>query len=179
MPFLMGQGLYLGSDKLGWDEPIEAAIVHGTLTIGFIGLAETLTALLGAHHGEKQEAQELGLEIVARMRAFTDRMSEETNLNFSLLATPAEGLSGRFVSIDRDNYGLLPGITDKEYYTNSFHLPVSFPVGAYEKISLEGPYHKYCNGGHTVTWNWLPSGTKLGSCRDFGEQWGRYGLWRN
>lgn len=148
MPFLMGQGLYLGSEGLGPDDPIEPAVKHGTLTIGFIGLAETLTSLTGKHHGEDQDSQALGLAIVSRMRRFTDLMTEEYQLNFSLLATPAEGLSGRFVAIDREKYGVLPGVTDKEYYTNSFHLPVSFPISSFEKIALEGPYHQYCNGGH-------------------------------
>lgn len=148
MPFLMGQGLYLDSEHLKQDVPIEPAIKHGTLTIGFIGLAETLTCLTGKHHGEDPDSQELGLEIVSRMREFTDKMTEQYRLNFSLLATPAEGLSGRFVAIDRERCGEIQGVTDKEYYTNSFHIPVSYPISSYDKISLEGAYHQYCNGGH-------------------------------
>ncbi|MDN5292827.1 MAG: hypothetical protein PWQ91_1195 [Eubacteriales bacterium] len=148
MPFLMGQGLYLDSADLKPCDEIRKAIVHGTLSVGFIGLAETLVGLVGKHHGESEEAQQLGLEIVAHMRRRVDEACEEYDLNFSLLATPAEGLSGRFVSIDRKEYGVIPGITDKPYYTNSFHVPVSFPISAYEKIKIEGPYHKYCNGGH-------------------------------
>lgn len=148
MPFLMGQGLYLDSADLEPCDEIRKAIVHGTLSVGFIGLAETLVGLVGKHHGESEEAQQLGLEIVTHMRRRVDEACEEYDLNFSLLATPAEGLSGRFVSIDRKEYGVIPGITDKPYYTNSFHVPVSFPISAYEKIKIEGPYHKYCNGGH-------------------------------
>ncbi|HHW06591.1 MAG TPA: anaerobic ribonucleoside-triphosphate reductase [Clostridia bacterium] len=148
MPFLMGQGLYLDSDLLGPEDPIEPAIKHGTLTIGFIGLAETLTCLTGKHHGEDPQSQELGLEIIARMRRFTDRLTEQSRLNYSLLATPAEGLSGRFVKFDRERFGVIPGVTDKEYYTNSFHIPVYYPISWFDKIALEGPYHQYCNGGH-------------------------------
>ncbi|GAW92130.1 anaerobic ribonucleoside-triphosphate reductase [Calderihabitans maritimus] len=148
MPFLMGQGLYLDSEHLGMDDYIEEAIKHGTLSVGFIGLAETLTALTGKHHGESEEAQKLGLEIVAYMRKKVDEAAEEYNLNYTLLATPAEGLSGRFVSMDREEYGEIPGVTDKEYYTNSFHVPVSFPISMFDKISIEGPYHKYTNAGH-------------------------------
>lgn len=148
MPFLMGQGLYLDSEHLGPEDPIEQAIKHGTLTIGFIGLAEALTCLTGKHHGEDPQSQQLGLDIAARMRRFTDRLTEQTQLNYSLLATPAEGLSGRFVKIDRERYGVIPGITDKDYYTNSFHIPVNHPISWYDKIALEGAYHQYCNGGH-------------------------------
>jgi len=148
MPFLMGQHLYLDSDDLKDDDPIEKAIVHGTLTVGFIGLAETLKMLAGKHHGESDEAQKLGLEIVKYMRDRVDRAVRDYNLNYTLLATPAEGLSGRFVAIDREEFGIIRGITDKEYYTNSFHVPVSYPIGCYEKISIEGPYHKYTNAGH-------------------------------
>jgi len=148
MPFLMGQGLYLGAEGLKPEDPIEPAIKHGTLAIGFIGLAETLTCLTGKHHGEDPASQQLGLEIVARMRRFTDRLTEERRLNYSLLATPAEGLSGRFVAIDRERFGVISGVTDQEYYTNSFHIPVYYPISWYDKIALEGPYHQYCNGGH-------------------------------
>ncbi len=148
MPFLMGQGLYLDSDKLSPCEPIEEVIKHGTLSIGFIGLAETLIALTGSHHGESEESQVLGEEIVAFMRNEVDKASERYDLNYTLLATPAEGLSGRFVGIDRREYGLIPGVTDKEYYTNSFHVPVYYPITVHDKMRLEGVYHKYTNAGH-------------------------------
>lgn len=148
MPFLMGQRLYLDSEELGPNDSIEEAIKHGTLSIGFIGLAETLAALTGKHHGESPEAQELGQEIVAYMRKKSDEFADEYDLNYTLLATPAEGLSGRFTSYDREEYGKITGVTDKEYYTNSFHIPVGHPISMFHKLSLEGPYHKYCNAGH-------------------------------
>ncbi|MBO8168087.1 MAG: anaerobic ribonucleoside-triphosphate reductase [Thermoanaerobacteraceae bacterium] len=148
MPFLMGQNLYLDSENLGPEDTIEPAIKHGTLSVGFIGLAETLTSLIGEHHGQSDEAQKLGLEIVKHMRQRVDEAAESYQLNYSLLATPAEGLSGRFVAIDREEYGVIPGVTDKEYYTNSFHIPVSFPISMYDKVAKEGPYHKYTTAGH-------------------------------
>ena len=147
-PFLMGQGVWLGSEKLKPDDKIGEVIKQGTLSIGFIGLAETLIALIGKHHGESAEAQELGLKIIKRMRDFCDKKAQETNLNFTCLATPAEGLSGRFVGMDRKRYGVIPGITDKEYYTNSFHVPVYYHINAFDKIDLEAPYHELCNAGH-------------------------------
>ncbi|VBB06202.1 ribonucleoside-triphosphate reductase anaerobic [Lucifera butyrica] len=148
MPFLMGQGLYLDSDKLSPEDRIEEVIKHGTLSVGFIGLAETLTALTGSHHGESEESQVLGEEIIAFMRNKVDKAVERYNLNYTLLATPAEGLSGRFIRMDRKEYGIIPGVTDKDYYTNSFHVPVNFPISAFEKVRLEGVYHKYTNAGH-------------------------------
>lgn len=148
LPFLMGQGLYMDSEKLGPNDTIEAVIKHGTLSIGFIGLAETLTSLVGKHHGESDEAQSMGEEIVAFMRGKTDRAIEKYKLNYTLIATPAEGLSGRFVRMDRKEYGIIPGVTDREYYSNSFHIPVSYPIGAFEKMRREGVYHKYTNAGH-------------------------------
>lgn len=148
MPFLMGQGLYQDSEGLKMDDSIEEAVKHGTLTTGFIGLAEALVCLTGKHHGEDEKSQKLGIEIIARMRDLADKMAKEKHLNYTLIATPAEGLSGRFVAIDRDRFGEIPGITDKEYYTNSFHVPVEFPISSFDKIALEGPYHKYCNAGH-------------------------------
>ncbi len=148
MPFLMGQHLYLDSDKLQLNDPIEAAIKHGTLSVGFIGLAEALVALTGHHHGESEDSQVLGEEIVAFMRDKSDKACDHYDLNYSLLATPAEGLSGRFLKIDRKEYGVLPGVTDREYYTNSYHVPVHYLISAYEKITKEGVYHKYCNAGH-------------------------------
>jgi ribonucleoside-triphosphate reductase len=147
-PFLMGNGIWIDSGKLDVDDTVEEVLKHGTLSMGFIGLAEALKALAGAHHGESAEAQKLGLEIVGHMRKRTDEKSAETKLNFTLLATPAESLSGRFVAIDGKKYGLLPGITDRDYYTNSFHVPVYFPIRAFEKIQLEAPYHALTNAGH-------------------------------
>ena len=147
-PFLMAQGIWIDSEKLGIDDRIGEVLKHGTLSIGFIGLAETLKALIGKHHGESEEAQKLGLSIISHMRRKLDAESEKTGLNFTLLATPAEGLSGRFVRMDRKKYGELPGITDKEYYTNSFHIPVYYPIQSYRKIQLEAPYHALTNAGH-------------------------------
>ncbi|MEG2814288.1 MAG: anaerobic ribonucleoside-triphosphate reductase, partial [Oscillospiraceae bacterium] len=121
---------------------------HGTLTVGFIGLAETLVSLIGEHHGQSEKAQKLGLEIIGKMRQKMDDKSESTGLNFSVIATPAEGLSGRFVKIDRERYGKIKGVTDREYYTNSFHIPVYFPISAFDKIKKEAPYHELTNGGH-------------------------------
>ena len=148
MPFLMGQGLYLDSDKLTPDDPIAEVIKHGTLSVGFIGLAETLVALTGTHHGESEESQILGEEIVAFMRDKVDRAAEKYDLNYTLLATPAEGLSGRFVRMDKKEYSIIPGVTDKEYYSNSFHVPVDYPISVFEKMKIEGVYHKYANAGH-------------------------------
>ncbi len=147
-PFLMGQGVWLDSDKLHWNDEVREVIKHGTLTFGFIGLAETLIALYGHHHGESDEMQEKGLAIVRHMREFADRKARETGLNFSLIATPAEGLSGRFIRMDKKRYGIIPGVTDRDYYTNSFHIPVSYKIAALEKIRKEAPYHALTNGGH-------------------------------
>ena len=147
-PFLMGEGIWIDSDKLDWEDTIGGVLKHGTLTIGFIGLAETLKALIGEHHGESEAAQKLGLEIVAHMRTKADAEAKKTGLNFSLIATPAEGLSGRFVEIDRRKYGSIAGVTDRDYYTNSFHVPVYYPIKAYKKIQLEAPYHAFTNAGH-------------------------------
>ena len=147
-PFLMGQGVWLDSEKLGPDDEVREVLKHGTLSIGFIGLAETLKALTGKHHGESEESWKLGLEIISHMREKMDEKSRETGLNFTLLATPAEGLSGRFVRIDQKKYGKIPGVTDREYYTNSFHVPVYYPISAYEKIRREAPFHALTNAGH-------------------------------
>jgi len=147
-PFLMGQGLWLGSDKLGINDEVGEVLRHGTLSIGFIGLAETLKSLIGSHHGETQQARNLGLEIVRFMRDFCDKKSRELQMNFTLLATPAEGLAGRFVAMDRKKYGSIPGVTDRKYYTNSFHVPVYYDISAHEKIKIEGPYHALTNAGH-------------------------------
>ena len=147
-PFLMGQGIWRDSDKLNYEDKLEEVIKQGTLTLGFIGLAECLIALTGKHHGESEESQELGLKIISHMRKRMDEATDKYKLNFSLIATPAEGLSGRFTSIDKGIYGELKGITDKEYYTNSFHIPVYYKISAYDKIKKEAPYHALTNGGH-------------------------------
>ena len=147
-PFLMGQGVWLDSDKLGMNDEVGEVLKHGTLTVGFIGLAECLKALIGSHHGESVEAQNLGLDIVGYMRKRMDEKARKTGFNYSLIATPAEGLSGRFVRIDKQKYGIIPGVTDRDYYTNSFHIPVYHNISAFEKIRLEAPYHNLTNGGH-------------------------------
>ena len=147
-PFLMGQGVWIDSDKLGPDDKVGEVLKHGSLTVGFIGLAECLKALMGKHHGESEQAQRMGLAIVTRMRERMDRESRETGLNFTVIATPAEGLSGRFTRLDRERYGVIPGVTDRDYYTNSFHVPVYYPISAFRKIQLEAPYHALTNGGH-------------------------------
>ncbi len=147
-PFLMGQGIWMDSDKLKPTDKVKRVLKNGTLTIGFIGLAECLKALTGKHHGESEEAQKLGLEIISEMRKRTDEYTKKYNLNFSLIGTPAEGLSGRFTRIDRSIYGKIKGVTDRDYYTNSFHVPVYYPISIKHKIELEGVYHKYTNGGH-------------------------------
>ena len=147
-PFLMGEHVWMDSEKLGWDDEVREVLKHGTLSIGFIGLAETLKALLGKHHGESMAAQNLGLEIIGHMRRRMDDESQKTHMNYTLIATPAEGLSGRFVKMDRERYGSIPGVTDREYYTNSFHIPVYYPISAFDKIRLEAPYHELTNAGH-------------------------------
>ncbi|HBB19736.1 MAG TPA: anaerobic ribonucleoside triphosphate reductase, partial [Ruminococcus sp.] len=147
-PFLMGQGIWIDSDKLAPDDTVEEVLKHGTLSVGFIGLAECLKALIGSHHGESEEARELGIEIVTAMRKRLDEEADRTKLNFSLLATPAEGLSGRFVRMDAKKYGVIEGVTDRDYYTNSFHVPVYYPISAFDKIKIEAPYHELTNAGH-------------------------------
>lgn len=146
-PFLMGQGVWIDSDKLEFNDSIGEVIKNGSISVGFIGLAECLVALTGHHHGEDPNSQKLGLEIISHMRALTDAKTKETGLNFSLFSTPAEGLSGRFVSIDKKKYGILEGITDRDYYTNSFHVPVYYNISAADKIKIEAPYHELCNAG--------------------------------
>ena len=147
-PFLMGQGIWIDSEKLSPDDEVREVLKHGTLTLGFIGLAEALKDLTGHHHGECKESQDLGLEIVGYMRKKMDEATKKYGMNFSLIATPAEGLSGRFVRIDAKRFGKIPGVTDRDYYTNSFHVPVYFNISAYDKIKLEAPYHNLTNGGH-------------------------------
>ncbi len=146
-PFLMGQGVWIDSEKLNLDDKISDVIKNGSLSVGFIGLAETLVALIGKHHGESEEARKLGLEIITHMRELTDAKTRESGLNFSLFSTPAEGLSGRFVKIDKQVYGVIKGVTDRDYYTNSFHVPVYYNITAAEKIAIEAPYHALCNAG--------------------------------
>lgn len=148
MPFLMGEGLYLGSEDLDFNDTIEIAIRNGSLSLGFIGLAETLTALTGKHHGEDAQSRALGEEIVAFMNNKMDLVTEKCGLNFSLIATPAEGLSGRFISMDKKKFGTISGVTDKEYYTNSFHIPVDYKITIKEKMEIEGIFHKYTPAGH-------------------------------
>ena len=147
-PFLMGEGVWIDSDTLGPDDEIGEVLKHGTLSIGFIGLAETLKSLTGKHHGESEEAQELGQFIVSYIRTFCDRKSKELQMNVTCLATPAESLSGRFVRMDKKRYGEIEGVTDRDYYTNSFHVPVYYPISAYDKIRIEAPYHALTNAGH-------------------------------
>ena len=147
-PFLMGQGNWFGSEKLGPNDTLRDVIKHGTLSIGFIGLAETLVAMIGKHHGEDEDSRELGLDIITHMREKCDEYCKKFKLNFSLLATPAEGIAGRFTKIDRKEYGKIKGVTDREFYTNSFHVPVYYPISAFDKIEIEAPYHNLCNAGH-------------------------------
>jgi len=147
-PFLMGQGVWIDSDKLGWEDEVREVLKHGTLSMGFIGLAECLKALTGKHHGESEESQKLGLKIIGHMRKRMDEASQKCKMNFTLLATPAEGLAGRFVKMDRKIYGSIEGVTDREYYTNSFHVPVYYEINAFDKIRIEAPYHELTNAGH-------------------------------
>ncbi len=148
LPFAVGQHAMVGSENLQPNDSIEEVIKNGTLGIGFIGLAETLTALIGKHHGETEEAKKLGLEIISSIREKTDDLTKKHKLNFSCYATPAEGLSGYFIKLDQARFGKIKGVTDKEYYTNSFHVPVSFIIPIFDKIKTEAPYHKLCNSGH-------------------------------
>lgn len=147
-PFIMGQGVWIDSDRLGWEDEVREVLKHGTLTTGFIGLAECLKVLIGKHHGESEEAQELGLKIIGHMRKRMDETSKKYQMNFTLIATPAEGLAGRFVKMDREIFGSIEGVTDREYYTNSFHVPVYYEISAFDKIRIEAPYHELTNAGH-------------------------------
>ena len=147
-PFLLGQGVWLDSEKLKPNDRLRKVLKHGTLSIGFIGLAECLKSLIGEHHGESEKAQKLGLEIIGHMRKKCDEFADRYNLNFTCLATPAEGLSGRFVNIDKAIYGKIKGVTDRSYYTNSFHIPVYYNITIKKKIELEAPYHALTNAGH-------------------------------
>ncbi|WP_024614167.1 anaerobic ribonucleoside-triphosphate reductase [Clostridium sp. Ade.TY] len=169
LPFVAGQNLMKGSEGLLPDDSIEPILKQGTWGIGFIGLAETLTALVGKHHGEDENARELGIKIVEHLRAFCDRTSEETKLNWSAYATPAEGLSGKFIKQDQKAFGIIEGVTDKEYYTNSFHVPVGYATSLKNKIDIEAPYHKLCNGGHIsyLEVDDCPSGEAIMSILDY------------
>lgn len=148
LPFVAGENLMKGSEGLTMEDSIEPILKQGTWGIGFIGLAEALIALKGKHHGESQESRELGIRIIEHIRVFCDRLTEETSLNWSCYATPAEGLSGKFIKQDQKAFGMIKDVTDKEYYTNSYHIPVKFAISIKDKIDIEAPYHKLCNGGH-------------------------------
>jgi len=147
-PFLMGQGIWIDSEKMDWEDEVREVLKHGTLTVGFIGLAECLKALTGKHHGESIESQNLGLEIIGFMRKQMDEASKKFKMNYTLIATPAEGTAGRFVKMDREIFGRVEGVTDRDYYTNSFHVPVHHKISAFDKIQLEAPYHELTNAGH-------------------------------
>lgn len=146
-PFLMGQNIYLGAENLGWNDSIEPALRNGTLAVGFIGIAEALKALIGKHHGESDEAYQLALKIVKRIRERTDKATSETGWMFGCFATPAEGLAERFAKIDQKKFGVIEGVTGRKFYTNSFHIPVYFPITATKKMQKEGPFHSLCNAG--------------------------------
>lgn len=147
-PFLMGEGIWMDSDELGPDDEVREVLKHGTLSIGFCGLAECLVALIGKHHGESEEAQKLGLQIVSYIRDYCDKKSEELKMNVTCLATPAESLAGRLMRADKKEFGEIKGVTDREYYTNSFHVPVYYHIPAMRKIDIEAPYHALTNAGH-------------------------------
>lgn len=149
-PFIIKNNMLMGTEEIGPDDKMNEALKHGSLSIGFIGLAETLVELTGKHHGESEEAQKLGLEIIGHMRKFTDKKTEEDNLNISLFSTPAEGLSGRFTAADKKKFGIIPGVTDKDYYVNSCHVPPAFKISAFDKIKIEAPYHALTNAGHIM-----------------------------
>ena len=148
LPFVAGQHLIKGSEGLKSEDSIEPILKQGTWGIGFIGLAETLVALTGKHHGEDESSRKLGYEIIQHLRDKCDEFTEETHLNWSCYATPAEGLSGKFIVKDKKVFGEIKGVTDKDYYTNSFHIPVGYPISIVDKIKIEAPFHKMCNGGH-------------------------------
>lgn len=147
-PFLMGEGVWMDSESLGPDDEVREVLKHGTLSIGFCGLAECLKALTGKHHGEDEDSQELGLRIVSYIRDYCDRKSKELCMNVTCLATPAESLSGRLLRSDKEKFGIIEGVTDRDYYTNSFHVPVYYNIPAMKKIDIEAPYHQLTNAGH-------------------------------
>lgn len=148
MPFLMGQGVWIDSEKLKSTDTVREVLKHGSLSIGFVGLAEAMIAMVGHHHGEGEEYLNQAYDIIKYMREYTDKISTETHMNFSCFATPAESLASRFLRIDKEKYGEITGVTDKEYYTNSFHIPVDFKINAFEKIHIEAPFHELTNAGH-------------------------------
>ena len=147
-PFLMGEGVWMDSDGLSPDDMVGEVLKHGTLSIGFCGLAECLVALNGKHHGEDEFSQKLGLRIVGYIRDYCNRKSTELGMNVTCLATPAESLAGRLLRSDRERYGIIKGVTDRDYYTNSFHVPVYYHLPALKKIDIEAPYHALTNAGH-------------------------------
>ena len=146
-PFLMGQGVWMDSYKLTKNDSIEEVLKHSTLSIGFCGLAECLIALTGKHHGESQEAQELGLKIIGHLREMTDKYTKEEHINWSTFASPAESTSGSMQRSNRKKYGIIPGVTDRGYMTNSNHVPPYYKIRAIDKIKIEAPYHRICNAG--------------------------------
>lgn len=148
MPFVAGQELMKGTEGLSMEDSIEPILKQGTWGIGFIGLAETLIALTGKHHGECEKSRKLGLEIITYIRNYCNELTKKTHLNWSCYASPAEGLSGRFIQMDKAKFGIIEGVTDKNYYSNSFHVPVGYNISISDKILIEAPYHKLCNGGH-------------------------------
>ncbi|NLI89006.1 MAG: anaerobic ribonucleoside-triphosphate reductase [Epulopiscium sp.] len=169
LPFVAGEHLLLGSEGLSANDSIEPILKNGTWSIGFIGLAETLTSLIGSHHGESVEARELGYKIVQHIRDFTDKATKEDKLNWSCYATPAEGLSGRFIAFDQERFGNIPGVTDKDYYTNSYHVPVGHKISIKDKIQIEAPFHKMCNAGHIsyIEIDGYPTGDTIKSILDY------------
>lgn len=146
-PFIMGQGIYMGSENLGPEDEVRPALKNATLSIGFVGLAEALVALIGKHHGESEEAQELGLQIISYLREMTDKFTNETHMNWSTFATPAESYASTAMKILRKQYGIIPGVTEHAYLSNSCHVPVYYPICASKKIKIEAPYHSLCNAG--------------------------------
>lgn len=146
-PFLYGQNLWYKSEGMKPNDTIAEALKQASISIGFVGLAEALVALVGKHHGEDEDARKLGYEIIKHMRNVVDKYLEETHLNFSLFATPAESVAGRHLQLTRKKYGVIKGVTDREYFTNSMHVPVYYPIKAADKIKIEAPYHALCNAG--------------------------------
>lgn len=146
-PFLYGQNLWYKSEGMKPNDTIAEALKQASISIGFVGLAEALVALVGKHHGEDEDARKLGYEIIKHMRNVVDKYLEETHLNFSLFATPAESVAGRHLQLTRKKYGVIKGVTDREYFTNSMHVPVYYPIKAADKIKIEAPYHELCNAG--------------------------------
>lgn len=148
IPFVFGEGIYMGSEDLGLDDTVESSLRNGSLGIGFIGLAQALVKITGKHHGESSEAQVLGLSIIQYIRDFADRLNVKHRMNWSVIGSPGEGLSNRFIDLDKKIYGIVPGVTDRGHYTNSSHVPVEYSISAEDKIRIEAPYHEMCNGGH-------------------------------